>query len=408
MNSNDPVHLYKLLNALSLAMDFSKKGLMNHHQRVALLSLRIADTIELPEASKRHLFCSAVIHDAGTSTWQEKTRLETFNIEDPWDHCQRGYNLIKQMEVLAPIARIILCHHDRWEGSNPSGLAGEKIPIESRIIHLADRVDVLAHDKSNILNHRDNIVTQIRKHAKILFDPWIVDAFTGLAEKESLWLDLNSRFIRHHLDSFMVGCTMNISYKELIQVSEMFARIIDGKSPFTHRHSRLVAEIAAFLAGKMGFEDHEMQDMKVAGLLHDLGKLTIPDEILEKPGKLSRYEFNIIKQHTYYTFQILNLVEGLETINQWASYHHEKLNGRGYPFHIEAENLCLGSRIMTVSDIYSALVEDRPYRPGLPREKILEIIDQQVKEGAIDGEVVSILKENIDKAEEIAHSMNSF
>jgi HD-GYP domain-containing protein (c-di-GMP phosphodiesterase class II) len=200
----------------------------------------------------------------------------------------------------------------------------------------------------------------------------------------------------------MDGCQVLVSHQELLQVSEMFARIIDGKSPFTHRHSRLVSQIALYLAGKMGFNQKELQDMKVAGLLHDLGKLTVPDEILEKPGKLSQYEFNIMKQHTYYTFQILNLIEGFESINQWASFHHEKLNGSGYPFHLNANDLSPGARIMAVSDIYSALVEDRPYRRGLERNDIFKIMGNQVKEEAIDEEIVMLLWENITGAETIA------
>lgn len=112
-----------------------------------------------------------------------------------------------------------------------------------------------------------------------------------------------------------------------------------------------------------------------------------------------------MKQHTYYTFQILNLIDGFESINQWASFHHEKLNGTGYPFHLNAKDLCTGSRIMSVSDIYSALVENRPYRRGLERDDIFKILDNQVKEGAIDKEIVMLLRENIDGAEAIAENL---
>jgi HD-GYP domain-containing protein (c-di-GMP phosphodiesterase class II) len=386
-------------------MDFSKAGLMNHHQRVALLSLKIAEAMDIPKENLQRLFCAAIIHDAGTSTWQEKAELEVFDINNPWDHCARGYKLLNSMSILSPVAHIILCHHDRWEGNNPSELAGRDIPIESRIIHIADRIDILAGKTNNILNDRYDIIDHISGYANILFDPQVVQAFTEIAHKESLWLDLNSRFIGQLLKTNMGGCEVSMSHRELLQVSEMFARVIDGKSPFAHRHSRLVSQIAFYLAGKMGFNQKEIQDMEVAGLLHDLGKLTVPDEILEKPGKLSQYEFNIMKQHTYYTFQILNLIDGFESINQWASFHHEKLNGTGYPFHLNAKDLCTGSRIMSVSDIYSALVENRPYRRGLERDDIFKILDNQVKEGAIDKEIVMLLRENIDGAEAIAENL---
>ena len=407
MNHQKPVHLYKLLNSLSLAMDFSKSGLMNHHQRVCLLSLKIAETMGIPEESKQRLFCSAIIHDAGTSTWQEKARLEVFEIDTPWEHCQRGFHLIKRMNSLAPAARIILSHHDRWEGNNPSGLVGNDIPLESRIIHLADRVDILAGNTTTILNDRHHIMEQIQKNSKTIFDPNIVDAFTDLGAKESLWLDLNPKFVGHNLETYMVGYQIHVSHLELQQISDLFARIIDGKSPFTYRHSRLVAEIATFLAEQMGFKKSACQDIKVAGLLHDLGKLTIPEEILEKPGKLNQYEFNIIKQHTYYTYQILNLIDGFNLINKWASFHHEKLNGTGYPFRLNEDNLCDGSRLMAVSDIYSALVENRPYRRGFGRQEILKILSKQIKEGAIDQKAVNVLEDHIDQVEKIADHLEN-
>jgi len=245
------------------------------------------------------------------------------------------------------------------------------------------------------------------REGKTVFDPDIVEVFTQLGAKESLWLDLNSKFVGHNLEAYMIGYQIHVSHLELLQISEMFARIIDGKSPFTYRHSKLVAEIATFLAGQMGFKQSACQDIKVAGLLHDLGKLTIPEEILEKSGKLNQYEFNIIKQHTYYTYQILNLIDGFESINQWASFHHEKLNGTGYPFRLNEDNLCNGSRLMAVSDIYSALVENRPYRQGLVRQEILKILNNQVKEGAIDQKAVNVLKENIDQVENIVNSLES-
>lgn len=400
------IQLYQLLSALSLAMDYNRTGLIRHHQRVALLALYIAGELGMPVDERMHLFCSAVIHDAGTSTFREKAALEHFEVTDPWKHCERGYLLLHGTGILDPLAETILHHHDRWDGRNPSGLAGSSIPLSSRIIFLADRVDVLAQRPGNILDHREEILREITDRAGTMFDPDLVEIFTGVARKECLWLDLTSQYIDHHLQRRLGNCPVMAGPEDIAGISRVFAQIIDGKSPFTYRHSILVAEVAAYLAKRAGFDEIHQQNMYVAGLLHDLGKLSIPEEILEKPGALSTREFNVIKQHTYITHQILGHIEGMEEINLWASYHHEKLNGEGYPFRIKGENLSTGSRIMAVADIFSALVENRPYREGLPRDKVEKILAGQVNAGAIDGDIVHLLVERYREAEGLQQKTN--
>ncbi|WP_347488595.1 HD domain-containing phosphohydrolase [Desulfoscipio sp. XC116] len=399
------IELYKLLRALSLAMDYNRNGLMRHHQRVALICSYIAKEMQLESAKLPQLLCSAVIHDAGTSTFHEKADLEQFEVNNPWRHCQKGYQLLSNMPVLLPLAEVILHHHDRWDGQNPSGLSGSAIPLLSRIIFLADRVDVLAGRPGNILDCRPEIVRQINARSGTMFDPELINVFNKVADKESLWLDLTSQFIDINLDRRLHTCPVITGQSEIIGISQIFAEIIDGKSPFTHRHSRLVAEVAAFLAGQAGFTNTQQKNIYVAGLLHDLGKLSIPEEILEKPAGLSRQEFNIIKQHTYITYQILSMINGFEEINQWAAYHHEKLNGEGYPFHLTGADMPTGSRIMAVADIFSALVEDRPYRKGLPRHRVEEIMIRMAETRSIDREILQILMDNYKEAENIKEAL---
>ncbi|MDD3924980.1 MAG: HD domain-containing protein, partial [Erysipelotrichaceae bacterium] len=134
----------------------------------------------------------------------------------------------------------------------------------------------------------------------------------------------------------------------------------------------------------------------VAGFLHDLGKLAIKNSVLEKPEKLDSEEFNQMRSHTYYTYQLLDFLPGFDTIKIWASYHHEKLDGNGYPFHISGENLTLGSRIMAVADIFTAISENRPYRLGMEDNKVIKTMKSLVNNKAIDGYVVDLLINNYD------------
>ncbi len=393
--------LNKLLMTLSLAMDFSKQGLMRHHQRVAFISTRIGEELGLTPGQKQKLFRAALVHDAGISTWREKSYLESFDVVNPLEHCRSGARLLKSLDRIIDISDVILYHHDRWDGANESGLAGEAIPLESRIIHLADRVDVLVSRDSCLLDQRDDIMSKIKGQSGKLFDPLLVEVLERITVKECFWFDLLSEFIQNQLEEDVATDFISLEMAQLISLGEVFASIIDGKSAFTHRHSRLVSGVAGMLAGHMGYSRDRCDMMLLAGLMHDLGKLTIPDSILEKPGPLGGSEYNLIKQHTYYTYKILGMIRGFEEIRDWAAFHHEKLDGSGYPFHLKYGQISHGSRIMAVADIYSALVEDRPYRNGMPESKIKAILWDEVKRNHIDGEVVDVLIRNIDGTREI-------
>ena len=170
-------------------------------------------------------------------------------------------------------------------------------------------------------------------------------------------------------------------------------------------HSAGVAASAKALARLAGMSEEECMMMEIAGNLHDVGKLRVPNAILEKPGKLTEEEFNVVKEHPYYTRWILMNVDGFDKIADWAACHHEKLNGNGYPFHWNAEWLDPGARIMAVADIFSAITEVRPYRAGMDREQALKVMRENVQAGAICGKVVQMLEthyDEIDTARDLA------
>ncbi|MQL52831.1 HD domain-containing protein [Desulfofundulus thermobenzoicus] len=385
------IDLAQLLINLSLALDFSRRGLMRHHQRVALIALRIGEAAGLNREERFDLFKAAIIHDAGAVTWPEKDALEVFDVRAPWEHCRRGFDFVSGVDLLYPAAEVIFCHHDRWQGGNPSGKAGADIPLAARIIHLADRVDVLLTDREHILDQSSGIIQRIQGLAGRVFDPDLTGLFTHLARAESFWLDITAPCLLENLASLVGRQNMILDLSRLMPLAALFARVIDAKSPYTYRHSRGVAAVSRFLAGRLGMEEGECQLMEMAGLLHDLGKLTVPEVILEKPDKLTAKEFNQIKQHTYYTYWLLKPLDRQLPLARWAAYHHEKLNGTGYPFHLDGESICFGSRIMAVSDVFTALREDRPYRSGLSWSRIEPIMQGQVREGALDGRVVEAL-----------------
>ncbi|MPN20421.1 3'3'-cGAMP-specific phosphodiesterase 1 [bioreactor metagenome] len=199
---------------------------------------------------------------------------------------------------------------------------------------------------------------------------------------------------------------ISLSIDEVINIAEIFAAVIDNTSRFTARHSRSVSIAAQFMAQNKGYSTEEVKMMRVAGLLHDLGKLAVPNEILEKPGKLTADEFTIIKQHPYYTYRILEQIDGFATIAEWAAFHHETPDGAGYPFRIANQSLKLGSRIVAVADVFAALTEDRPYRPQMQWSKVEKIMCSMVANRKLDANIVADLFSNRVEAFELMEDVN--
>jgi HD-GYP domain-containing protein (c-di-GMP phosphodiesterase class II) len=149
---------------------------------------------------------------------------------------------------------------------------------------------------------------------------------------------------------------------------------IDAKSHWTSGHSRRVTSYALDIGQQMDLDDKSMFTLKTSGLLHDVGKIGVPDVILEKPGKLTDDEFEAIKQHTVQGFQIIEPVRHLKPMLSGIRNHHERYDGKGYPDGLSGEDIPFLARILAVADAFDAMTSDRPYRPGMEEEKALHIL----------------------------------
>ena len=252
----------------------------------------------------------------------------------------------------------------------------------------------MSHKKQEVLGQVSGIRERIKDKSGTMFMPQIVDAFMNSSSKEYLWLDIVSPSIHSILSHKLKGSSFELASEDMIGFSKLFSRIIDFKSPFTATHSSGVAVSAELLAKLSGFTESDCRMMRIAGYLHDLGKLAVPVEILNKPAKLKESEFNVIRHHTFYTFRILETIPSLKVINKWASFHHERLNGSGYPFHLKEKNLPIGSQIMAVADVFTAITENRPYRAGMTRGNALSVLDTMANDSALNKEIIAVLKAN--------------
>lgn len=392
------VPLFDLVRGLSSAVDLISPAVTDHHKRVAYIAACLGEELGLPAVQRNNLLLAGMLHDIGALSLKERLETLRFEVENPYRHAERGFRLLKTFEPFSKeIAPIVRFHHTPWNEGAGQEFSGERVPFGSHVLHLADRVAVLAGDRTGILGQVKKIRETIQGRAGKPFVPELVDALQSLAAREAFWLDIVSQPIDQILSRKAGLIVVELDLEGLLSLAKLFARIIDFRSQFTATHSSGVAATAGALAGFLGFSGREQKTMTIAGYLHDLGKLAVPPEILEKPAKLTPEEFDVIRSHAFYTCRILERIEGLELVNAWAALHHERLDGTGYPFHLQAEDLSLGSRIMAVADVFTAVTEDRPYRKGMTADRTLQVLQGMADDGALDPQVVSVLREHFDE-----------
>ncbi len=390
------IHPVSFIKAMSRALELSSVGISVHHRRTAIIARFIALEMGISQNQLRVLIYASLLHDIGAaSNWQEKHFIVHSKEDDlVFNHAEAGYYILRDSLQLGVLAEPIRYHHDRFCGGNPSGLVGKEIPLLSRIIHLADRIEVHIDMSEHIFMQRDKIVSDIEKNP--VFDPDIVMAFKKMSKADYFWLDIvNTDYINGFLDHLDFFGKLLFDIEDLTVIAEIFAKVVDATSHYTATHSKNVALVARDLSIIEGFSEEESKQFYLAGLLHDLGKLSIPNEMLNKAEKLSSEEYEIIKQHPYYSYRILEEVDGFETIASWVGYHHETLDGKGYPFRLEGNQISLGSKIIATADIYCALIEQRPYRACMTSEQAFEIMEEMVIKGKLDHRMVKDLRNNI-------------
>lgn len=399
MHRKVTVTSFDMIMSLSYALDLVDPSIVNHHKRVAYLAAALSSELGLDKELQVDMTVAAAIHDIGVLSLEEARELHVLGSEPSVEHAEIGYRLIRDFAPFAKVAPIIRHHHVSWPEGEAKHRPGERVPIEYFALNFADRLEVMIDPDREILAQVPEIVSYVRERSGSLFMPEVVEAFCRLAVRESFWLDIVSTNLDSILQETLANSSFSfeLSLESLLDISRLFSQIIDFRTPFTATHSSGVAIVAEALALRRGFSPQEGILMRVAGYLHDLGKLAVSPEILNKPGRLTDEEMRIIRKHTYYTYHTLKTIQGLDTVNEWASFHHETLDGGGYPFHHDGDRLPLGSRIMSVADIFTALSEDRPYRNGMQRPQVEDILQKMASDRKIDADLVATLLANYDE-----------
>ena len=223
------------------------------------------------------------------------------------------------------------------------------------------------------------------------FDPELVKVVKALRKDHLLWARTGAEDPRPYVLRMEPGAALPATPERIDSLCRAFAHVIDAKSPFTFNHSVGVAEAAVKIAQGMALAEPTIQLVRRAALLHDIGKLSVSNAILEKPGKLNEEEWRIMRLHPVYTRVVLKAISGFENLAFVAAAHHERLDGTGYPDRMRGDQLPLTARIIAVADVYQALAEKRPYREALPHEVVMNIIDKEAGT-KLDGSCLDVLR----------------
>ncbi len=445
--------LAEIISALSFALDLTEGAVPGHALRSCLLGMRLGLELGLSDVELADLYHALLLKDVGCSsnaarmcqivgggddravkagvkledwTRPHQPRLSTLrllwrnvlpgatpmrrlvriaqigltqhrnNEEMIQLRCDRGASIVRKIGMSEQTALAVRSLDEHWDGSGyPERLLGTAISRLARVMAVAQHLDVFAMERGP-----EQAMFVLRERNKRWFDPEVVKAAESLHKRRVLWQQCLADGKRSSADAEQCAraAVIDLSPSEVGRVGaahidlicEAFAEVVDAKSHFTFRHSIGVTDAASIISTAMGLGPERAQLVHRAALLHDLGKLRVPNSILDKPSKLDDVEWSVMREHPGLTRAILGRVKQFRELAEVAGAHHEKLDGTGYPDRLSASDLSLEARVIAVADVYGALTEDRPYRNGFSAREALKIMERDVP-GKLDGDCFEAL-----------------
>lgn len=301
--------------------------------------------------------------------------------------CDGGPLLARRLHLPESVASALGQLMERWDGlGGPRRLSGEEIARPQRILRVAHDLVALAHADGS----QAATVTLTRRRGRG-YDPEIVDA--ALADPEALLHAAAAPDAWERVLALEPQPVVTIPPAELASVARAFGDFVDLKVDFLHGHSSRVGELAATAAAAAGCSSADVADVRLAGYVHDLGRMAVPNGIWEKADTLNAQEWERVRLHPYYTQRILERSEVLAPLAAMSGSHHERLDGSGYHRGATGGQLDLGARLRAVADAWDAMTHERPYRAALPPEQARAELDETVRAGALDKRAVNAVLE---------------
>ncbi len=300
-------------------------------------------------------------------------------------HCLLAGDLARRLGLAQEVRDALQQVFERWDGKGDPGLlAGPQISRPVRLVQLADVVEVF--DRHGGV---EAAVMVARERSGTQFDPEVVECFCDGAER--LLAPLSETTSWDAVIAAQPELCRTLTEVELDAALEATADFADLKSPYTMGHSRAVADLAAEAGREYGLPDDELRALRRAGLVHDLGRLGVPNTIWDKRGSLTAVERERVRLHPYLTERILSSTPALAPLGDLAAQHHERLDGSGYPRGLKATMLSPSARILAVADVYQAMLEPRPHRDARAAADAARELRADADAGRLDGEAVDVV-----------------
>lgn len=308
--------------------------------------------------------------------------------------CQRGADIARLLRLPEAVAEGIYSLDEHFNGNGkPARLAGDAIPVYSRIALLAQVIDVFHTEGGPAAAMRE-----ARSRAGAWFDPRLVAALEAVAADPGFWSTLGAADLDARVFALEpAGHAVPLDDDYLDDIAAAFGQVVDAKSPYTSGHSTRVALYTDMIGEALGLSPQRRRWLKRGALLHDVGKLGVSNSVLDKAGALDRDEWEAVRQHAEFTETILGRIAAFRELAAIAGAHHERLDGTGYPRGLAAEEIRLETRIITTADIFDAITAERPYRAAIPVPKALEMMEKTVG-SALDPECFAALKRAMQEA----------
>jgi putative nucleotidyltransferase with HDIG domain len=453
------ISLSEIISALSYALDLTEGAVHGHALRSCLLGMRIAAEAKLPSEQTKGLYFALLLKDIACSSnssrlceivggddramkagvkfedWTKphKPNLQTLKLL--WKNvlpnsgtpakiarilhigltqhqnnqemislrCDRGASIITKLGMGDLAAEAVRSLDEHWDGSGyPDSIKGEQISLLARICAVAQHLDIFSAGRGAQI-----AIDTLQERSGTWFDPQLVRIALSLHQQGTLWANCSpgdsEEDTRRAVLDLDAGTRHQLEPGRVDQICEAFADVVDAKSHFTFRHSIGVADAAFGIAETMGLPADRVQLVRRAALLHDIGKLSISNTILDKRAVLSASEWNAVRQHPRTTRLILERVRSFREMAVIAGEHHEKLDGSGYPDKLTARDLSLESRIIAVADVFGALSEDRPYRAGINLQDTLSIMTKFAPH-QLDGDCFDALVSRVSNGRDVTLS----
>jgi len=400
----------ELLAALSTGLDAAERRTVGHAVRTAFIALRMAADLKLAEATRSELLYSGLLRDAGSTGLSPEDAEEGAHIQAEAGrpflarripglrrdrHVTREAHLsppdraaavVHAMGLPSGVADAVFSVDERWDGRGPARLKRDAIPHGARLVAVASAAAEAwavrtARDQATLtLGHEPASHVAIARALRVqrgrALDPLLVDAVIRLGEW-GLWRDLANRELTTALLELEPAEHIRHSDDEhLDAMCGTFADLVDTRTPRMGRHGQRVADFAERTGAELGFDAMECRELRRAGLLHDIGKLLVPIEYLEKPGPLTEHERKVVNEHPRAGAVVLRRSRALAGLAVLMVAHHERLDGEGDFPEFRDQRTALAARVIAVCDRYEAMTAARAYRPLLAPDQVWRLLDE--------------------------------